>query len=917
MHRIEYGPGGPANNYQLHRAMPPSQLKQLKASLRENGLVGPQQSKKQRKTAARDAHTRSKRNAALQEIRDRFNPFEVKRPARREKFDIVSSKKRDTPAERPGVTKGLGEERRKATLLREIQSRHKTGGVIDRRFGENDPSMTPEQRAAERFARQSLRKAKKSDLFNLDDDEEGGVELTHGGRALSFGESGRTDDFQEEVSISSDGSEHEEEDDIDDRPRKRIRFAQDELGDDASKDETERKKSKREVMEEVIAKSKLYKYERQKAREDDDQLRAQLDSGMAEFYDAMQRHQTALKSLPIPPSQNSEPHMNPERAALLAGKDREEVEKEYERMINEMKLDRRSRPTDRTKTEEEKAAQEAERLKQLEAKRIRRMRGDPESSDEEEEETRPTEEDEYRDDAEEFGLGQVSMVPPRPELDVEDEDEFLLDDDLVASDSAAELASDIDDEHDESKAIEDDGDDEFINGLVLPNAQNEDQEKELHPSSEGKQLAYTYPCPQSHAELLKITEGIKVEELPTIVQRIRALYHVGLAEGNRAKLEKFAAALVEHVAYLGQNRKTPATVLENLLRHLHSMAKTLPEAVALAFRAHLRQISQQRPFALNPGDLVLLSGISSIFPPSDHFHPVVTPAMLTIARYLGQSAISTIQQLSTGIYCCTLALQYQILSKRYIPEVITYLANVLAVLAPLPLPQISRDPKWTVPIRATSSSLGTKAMSATEPQPLIFDNLFEPEASKDLNVQLLFAACKLVGTAANIWQEKSSINEIIDPFVVVLSHYVSKPCCQFLPPSLLDTVKSTRSVVMNIQQTSVAARKPLLLHNHRPLAIKTSIPKFEESFNPDRHYDPDRDRAALGKLKAEHKRERKGAMRELRKDANFIAREQLREKKERDEAYEKKFKRLVAEIQGEEAHEGKLYEREKRKRRGK
>lgn len=110
------------------------------------------------------------------------------------------------------------------------------------------------------------------------------------------------------------------------------------------------------------------------------------------------------------------------------------------------------------------------------------------------------------------------------------------------------------------------------------------------------------------------------------------------------------------------------------------------------------------------------------------------------------------------------------------------------------------------------------------------------------------------------------------------------------------------------------SRRPLELHHHKPLAIKTSIPKFEESFNPDKHYDPDRERAESSKLKAEHKRERKGAMRELRKDANFIARESLKEKKERDAAYEKKYKRLIAEIQGEEGRESKQYEREKEHR---
>ena len=109
-------------------------------------------------------------------------------------------------------------------------------------------------------------------------------------------------------------------------------------------------------------------------------------------------------------------------------------------------------------------------------------------------------------------------------------------------------------------------------------------------------------------------------------------------------------------------------------------------------------------------------------------------------------------------------------------------------------------------------------------------------------------------------------------------------------------------------------RQPLTLHYHRPLPIKTSIPKFEESYNPTSHYDPDRQRSELSKLQAEHKKERKGALRELRKDANFMAREGLREKRERDEAYEKKMRRVVSMVQGEEGHEAKEYERTKRMR---
>jgi nucleolar protein 14 len=98
--------------------MPPSQLKRLKLSLRENGIVGPQKSKKQKKQANKDEYFkegRIQRNSALQHIREQFNPFEIKAPARN-KYEFTNSKTvggRVTKGVlgRPGVTKGLGEEK--------------------------------------------------------------------------------------------------------------------------------------------------------------------------------------------------------------------------------------------------------------------------------------------------------------------------------------------------------------------------------------------------------------------------------------------------------------------------------------------------------------------------------------------------------------------------------------------------------------------------------------------------------------------------------------------------------------------------------------------------------------------------------------------------------------------------------------
>lgn len=74
---------------------------------------------------------------------------------------------------------------RRATLLPEMQRRNKTGALVDRRINEDDPGMTAEEKAVQRYAREKSRK-KGASLFDLDaSDDEGDFTLTHGRRPMN------------------------------------------------------------------------------------------------------------------------------------------------------------------------------------------------------------------------------------------------------------------------------------------------------------------------------------------------------------------------------------------------------------------------------------------------------------------------------------------------------------------------------------------------------------------------------------------------------------------------------------------------------------------------------------------------------------------------------------------------------------
>jgi nucleolar protein 14 len=66
------------------------------------------------------------------------------------------------------------------TQLAKIENRRRVGGIMDKRFGENDPTMAPEEKMLARFTQEKQARHKNS-IFDLEDDNE--AELTHMGQS--------------------------------------------------------------------------------------------------------------------------------------------------------------------------------------------------------------------------------------------------------------------------------------------------------------------------------------------------------------------------------------------------------------------------------------------------------------------------------------------------------------------------------------------------------------------------------------------------------------------------------------------------------------------------------------------------------------------------------------------------------------
>jgi hypothetical protein len=280
-----------------------------------------------------------------QKPKSKPNPFDLK--VNKTKFEVlnrhvVGSKGKPTQAK----TKSF--EVRKRTLLPELDRRGRTGEFVDRRFGERNKLLTTEERMLERFSRERIKKSNKKSAFNLNDDVEDysqTLTLTHRGKRLDD-----LDSLDSDPGVSDDDGGHGG---LDAHLVKSGHFG--------GPNDVE-KRTKAEIMQEVIAKSKMHKYERQRLKEENEALCQDLDQDFNAILGALQTRDSRLEQKP--PAQADD----------------------YYESVRAMTFERRAKATDRTRTAEE-LEEEAVKKKQIaqEAKR-KRMHNDSEQDSEEKDE---------------------------------------------------------------------------------------------------------------------------------------------------------------------------------------------------------------------------------------------------------------------------------------------------------------------------------------------------------------------------------------------------------------------------------------------------------------------------------------------------------------------------------------------------
>nr|CAB3264402.1 nucleolar protein 14-like [Phallusia mammillata] len=845
----------------------------------------------------RQSKLNKKSSHTLDKVRN--NPFEIK--INKQKHNIIGRKtKHDRGL--PGVSKSKANKKRKDTLLKEYKQRNKTNAIRDERFGNDDSQLSLEEKMLQRFSLERKKKHEKMAQFNLNEDED----LTHLGQSLSniekFDDYEGSDNEEESGTISGEYVTHAH--------FGGGIFSKKEDGDEV--DQNDESRSRKDIIDEIIAKSKKAKYEKQATKEKSDELRDKLDDTWNDFEKLL-------------------------RPSLRTNRDKETAREsswpdDYDMTVKQMLYERKVAPTEKVKTEEELKLEQEEARKAEEESRIRRMQADfVEGGPKTQHQSADALEEDYYvseplgEDIEPLSFGQnededsnnddENSENSDAENDQPAEEESELGDLGIEEDDDGEVSNEQEDDSDDYSDIDSGNEDDA--DITSLDTEEGSSKKSISPHKE--ESVNNTACskfPVSYADFASRMSSFKSDgnqAASKFTSQLRKQFAPNLRKGNKARMVELFAYVWEHCCKVACNSPPNFSVISSLTKHLYELCAVNSEVCCQCIVERMKR-SYQTCFRSNKSHvmwpsldvLIQFKLIKSLFSTSDFCHPVVTPAFYFMCNLLNKSVLITFSDVSRGLFICTLIYEYVSFSKRLVPECINYLVTVLCLALPtkshagkrIPTIASTRFNQRNLELLKWNKDFSPVKNLEKADLSLLVTPTADSSTSDEIRNQLLSTALSLTSKFLLLYSELTSFDELVLPVKQVCEELIKVPCVKAQPLLL----KSTENVAQLIASNASKPRKPISFGRNKPKPLRLIDPKIEDTGEPFQKRSRKTNPSKKERERLLHKcrREMKGAVREIRKDNRFIARQKQLEQDELDAERAARVKRLYGLLSNQE-----------------
>jgi hypothetical protein len=799
---------------------------------------------------------------------------------------------------------------------------------VDKRFGERD-GLSEAEKTNVRFHQERLRQSR--NMFSIEQEESA---LTHLGMRLGDSAPGANplqDDlfFQvgEDEEFGGKGGL------LDEQAVQALHFGGG--GDDAGN--PERKKSKREIMDEIVAKSKMHKAERRQENQEQMELLQEVDSKFKEIT-----HFLTLKP---------KPEKKEKKAAKEAdepvGREHEEgyVPDEYDLLVNELRTTSRdAKAGDRMQSKEEEAKLRLERLKTLELMRERRMQGisvGPEVEDGAEGTTKKAKL-ELTELKKRVAAGKAAFEEggedEADEENVDDDDDDDDEEDGGAAEDGkgkksnrklkrrlrAKLRGEL------SKEMRNRGDwviqKRWKRDLLDDELQALKDESASHQvvvdANTGEEFPFVIPVPNSFEEFVALMRGNTTEVCGAVLDRMLHSNDPLLDPANAAKLRQL------HIFILGWAlRGAGSEDCGRLDRHMHDWIEMGVNAIRrLVLMVPLpEQDVLTSPISVFFAYRVLLNAVTGVEPvvpakaASEHemFVPLL-PRLENAGRRRGAEArgAGRVSYLVDGFPGVPVLLTLTHLSRLFSasdkmhPIWSPVLTHLLGVISSQPARSFSHLQILTMVSEALVPVLADARVFAPEPVALA-SSLSRVVAGQSPALHPHWPSLKL-SDEERTWLSAASVR--LASACGALVGQGSDAVIRLLEAVLRDGNGSAAQ--LEALAALAGPLPPLRLREQRVKELETAAPKLflTGDFGYNGRHDPDAERRQAKLLLRKVKQEKRGAMRELRRDREFINSLKQEEFKEETSERNASLKTIKSFLQ---AGQAEMKQEEKQKKRAK
>ena len=891
------------------------------------------------------------RSHALQKkmTKAKENPFDKFSNAKK-KHDVINRKVKGEDRNIGRAREKAIEERRKR-LLGDYQSSKKSNTFDDKRFGESDASLSLEDKMFLRFQKEKVKKARNMSQFNLDADDT--EILTHRGQAL-----GATNANEDEEGFSDDEDGHGG---LDKDVVNQLHFGgglverTGEDGHGTSHNHTNRL----DALQEIVMKSKIAKLQRKEAKEEQETGREELDSAWNEIISA--------GMLDFKPTGRDKSEIKKEEEALGGTSDF----LGYDTAFRGMAYEARAAASDRTKTPEEIATSARTKLEELEAERLRRMRGEPAvapdgttadtkaskgGNKEKKKEVKPkmVKKDSMGNDLidQEDSDSDIESESEDEEEEEDDDDDDEDDDD---DDDEEEEDEDEDEDEEEEEEKEEDGAPKKFRkptyGISLPkrdiaaadksnsksslksNKSVTATVKEIQPTI-NEEMPHVIPCPQDYDEFQEqVTQWVQQPaDLHALITRIVSYYSVHLpgqlGVDHKSLMHNFLDILLRTFIDIADSMSELSCSFDNAEQYtedIHGVEMQLDSLTAVIFqlcmdlgestaaalwgrtlRTFHKQLQKRlRDYAQGVkgttcfpslGRLLLLRVLAHVFPVTDFRHPIITPTVLFLCQCLGQCPVSSTVDLASGLYISTLLSTVYCIGTepvRFVPEVSHFLGGVLRTMAGEGQEQ---EQTWER-LQILGGGMGTMDSKRLKWLPKILSSIEEDEEEEQSTTGALpwsyFSANSTrPHNQLQSSQSRSAAQSMLSLTVLLCRNLFTQ---QLISSSLPETLTPLLQALKKVPGAAASdlyhdmkeginrilhTRRALMWRAGQKITIEQKNPKFDLNYSFRKDRDEDQERNKVKQLDRQLKRESKAAMRELRRDSEFLDTIAYNERKE-------------------------------------